>query len=85
MCRRFCSKDAQALFDAKVVSGYLRKKDSEKKILEYLGMALKNVKDPEGVIYIHSERIPCISCSEVAEKFQKMYPNIKVIMTGYKQ
>jgi|GEM_PF-6340344 len=78
------AKDAKSLFNPKVVGGYLRDTDSEKKILEYLGAALKNVKDPKGVVYIHSERIPCISCSDVAEAFQKLYPNVKVIMTGYK-
>ncbi|MGC8146190.1 deaminase domain-containing protein, partial [Salmonella enterica] len=50
----------------------------EAKILNNIAAQIGDNTSVSGSIKLLSERAPCLSCSNIIEKFQQKYPNIKV-------
>lgn len=53
--------------------------DSEVKILEEIAKDLPQ--NASGTISLFTERAACSSCQGVIQQFEKMFPNVKVILT----
>ena len=58
--------------------GWDRCVDVESKILEYINLKLKGIKNPTGTIKLFTDYPPCPSCKGVIEQFINKYPNIKI-------
>ena len=56
-------------------------KDSENKLLEWLGSKYESNPDVEGIVDLYTERRPCLSCDAVIDQFSEMFPNIIVNVT----
>lgn len=87
-------EEKEKTFDTKFVNNdnvengegaYDRTEDSEVKLLEDIAHRLNMKKGTidetmEGTIYLATDRAPCLSCSGVIDQFQKMFPNVKVVV-----
>ena len=76
-------KPTAETFKAKEVDGYLRNRDSEYKLFNYIATQ----KQPSDTFTVNmlSERCMCESCIGVMEQFKKMYPNATVNMVSNKR
>lgn len=61
-------------------TGYLRKNDTEYKIIEYYNLVLQGHYTAKGKITIIFERKICPSCDNVTKEFSKKYKNIEIVM-----
>ena len=76
-------KPTTETFKAKEVDGYLRNRDSEYKLFNYIATQ----KQPSDTFTVNmlSERCMCESCIGVMEQFKKMYPNAIINMVSNKR
>ena len=61
-----------------VPPGHSRSYDSERKLLEEVGLRYVQTPDVQGRINVWTEREPCDSCCEVIEQFRRRFPNIRL-------
>jgi The BURPS668_1122 family of deaminases len=59
-----------------VPPGHSRAYDSERKLLEELGLRYVQTPEVQGRVNLWTERAPCDSCCEVIEQFRRRFPNI---------
>ncbi len=61
-----------------VPPGHSRAYDSERKLLEEVGLRYIQTPEVQGRINLWTEREPCHSCCDVIEQFRRRFPNIRL-------
>jgi The BURPS668_1122 family of deaminases len=61
-----------------VPPGHSRAYDSERKLLEEVGLRYVQTPEVQGRVNLWTEREPCDSCCEVIEQFRRRFPNIRL-------
>ncbi len=84
----FKNKDKDCSWDGGDIGKIPRHADCEKKFLEELVKRLKAKgasKDVKGLVEIHTEFVPCESCTNIIELFHQEYPNINLVVKTHEK